>query len=331
MMRYIPFHKLGKIPNIIVDGSRSESTLIILSHWPQSGTPKELKDDLSVQIAFKYLENPKFHVKADVVSNNHFDEDGLTSMYAILKPEHALENKELLIDIGRAGDFGTYRTKEAARITFVLSAYADPDLTPLSQEIFQKQYQDIVSDLYNQMLELLPDIISNPERFKRYWKYEEEMLNASEAAIMTGKIKIEEIPSLDLAIVTLPDELPERKAHRFTMRREATCHPMALYNATNCCRILLMQKQTYEFEYRYESWVQYISRKIMPRVDLTPLADKLSEEEGNANWEFEGVDKITPKLHLVGATESKIPQEKFKAMVTSFLEGAKPAWDPFDK
>ena len=86
-MHYVPYHRLGNIPNIIVDGAANESTLLTLSHWPQSGTPWALKDDLSAQIVFRYLDQPAFHVAVDAVSNNHFDEDGLISLFALLHPD----------------------------------------------------------------------------------------------------------------------------------------------------------------------------------------------------------------------------------------------------
>ena len=330
-MKYVPFHELGNSPNIIVDGSGNENTLIALSHWPKSGTPSELKDDLSVQIVFKYLENPKFHIKTDIVSNNHFDEDGLVGIYALLNPELAIKQKSLLIDIGNAGDFGTYKTREAAHIAFVLSAYADPDLSPFDPSIFEKEYSETCAYLYNQMLELFPDIINEPDRFRKFWQYEEELLSASETSIWTGKIKIEEFPNLDLAVVTLPEAMPERRVHRFTLERNAVCHPIALHNATNCNRILLIQGHNYELQYRYESWVQYISRKIIPRVDLSLLAKELSEKEnGNGEWKFDGINLITPKLQLTGTEESKIMPEEFILKVKSFLETAKPAWNPYD-
>ena len=38
----------------------------------------------------------------------------------------------------------------------------------------------------------------------------------------------------------------------------------------------------YQFAYRYESWVQFRSRPVRPRVDLAPLATALSEAESAA-------------------------------------------------
>src|SRR5262245_2313923 len=130
-MKFIPYYEL-KVPNIIVDGAPNEHTVLTLSHWPKSPTPRELKDDLSAQIVFHYLDHPQFHPNVGAVSNNHFDEDGLVSLFAILNPEKANFWRELLIDIAAARDFGTYRFPEAARIAFTIAAYADREKSPLS-------------------------------------------------------------------------------------------------------------------------------------------------------------------------------------------------------
>ena len=84
--------------------------------------------------------------------------------------------------------------------------------------------------------------------------------------------------------------------------------------------MLTIQGRTYELQYRYESWVEYVSRPVPPRIDLTPLAEALSElEMGHGEWQFDGVDEITPKLVLNGAEESRIPPEEFVARVKTFL------------
>ena len=106
---------------------------------------------------------------------------------------------------------------------------------------------------------------------------------------------------------------------------------MAFHNATHCFLILLMQGHNYELRYRYETWVQYISSRPRPRVDLGPLARRLSGEEGAAaSWKFDGVEKITPRMRLSGAAESRIAPEGFRRQVEEFLRSAAPAWDPYD-
>ncbi len=106
---------------------------------------------------------------------------------------------------------------------------------------------------------------------------------------------------------------------------------MAVHNATRCNRVLLQQGRRYTFVYRYESWVQFMSRPPLPRVDLAPLAEALSADEaGAARWIFEGVSELTPRMTLSDDQESSIAPAAFAARVTEFLAAAPPAWDPYD-
>jgi hypothetical protein len=66
-----------------VDGAAAESTLLTLSHWPRNTAPDELKRDTSAEIVLVYLEAPHYHVDVEVVSNNHFDHDGLVGLFAL--------------------------------------------------------------------------------------------------------------------------------------------------------------------------------------------------------------------------------------------------------
>jgi len=319
-MQYIPYDELNDQPNVIVDGAANAYTLMTLSHWPSNHTPHNLKDDLSAQIVFHYLDKPEMHVATDIVSNNHFDQDGLVGIYCLLHPSAAQSQRSLLIDIAAAGDFATYRLRDAARCTFALAAFADPDLSPLDPKIFRERYPTMAARLYEEILPRFPEMVNHTERFQSYWEHEDAMLEESEAMIRNGAIQIQEISELDLAVVTLPESLAGRKVHRFTSNRNAACHPMALHNVIRSFRVLLMQGRSYELQYRYESWVQYISRKPLPRIDLSALAEEFSAmEHGTARWKFDGIDEITPKLALSGTEESQIPPETFRCRVEEFL------------
>jgi hypothetical protein len=305
-MQYVPYNELGERPNIIVDGAANPHTVLTLSHWPESGTPDRLKDDSSTQIVFHYLDHPDLHVNADAVSNNHFDEDGLIGVYTLLNPAEAQSRRDFLNDIAAAGDFGTYRTRDAARVTFVISAFADAQRSPFDPAMFKLSYPRQAARLYEEMLPRIPDILNGLDPFRPYWEAEDAALSESEAMIRDGRVQIAEIPNLDLAIVTQNAGPP--------------CHPMALHNAIRSFRVLVMQGHKYELRYRYESWVQYVSRKPLPRVDLTPLAEQLSEKEsGNRRWTFDGVDEITPRLALDGDEESRVPPPAFIDLIKGYL------------
>ena len=110
-MRFTSYNQ-ATLPNIVVDGSRNEHTVLTLSHWPRSGTPHELKADTSAEIALKYIDSTEFHVRADIVTNNHFDQDGLDGVFVLTDPAAASRYRELLIDVASAGDFGGKNSNE---------------------------------------------------------------------------------------------------------------------------------------------------------------------------------------------------------------------------
>src|SRR5262249_20711095 len=160
-MQFVPYDQASSVPNVIVDGASTRNTLLTLSHWPKSGTPIELKRDTSAEIAFAYLDSPRFPVAADAVSNNHFDEDGLVGIFALLDPKAAQHHRGLLVDAAQAGDFGIFERRDAARIAFTLSAFADPQTSPLPKRIFDLPYPGMAAALYVELLGVLPQLLTN--------------------------------------------------------------------------------------------------------------------------------------------------------------------------
>ena len=314
---------------MIVDGAATDHTVLTLSHWPHSGTPAELADDLSAQIVFRYLDRPDLKAGADIVSNNHIDEDGLVSVWAMVNPEEAQLRRDLLIDVAAAGDFGTYQDRRAARIAFAISTYADPDQSPLGSELATLEYPDLVVALFDELLPQLGAICDGIDARRTLWEAEDAILTESQAGIASGAVTIDEVRGLDLAVVTVPEHWERRRVHRFTQRRTEVIHPMAVHNATNCLRVLVVQGRRYRFYDRYESWVQYVTRKPMPRVDLTPLAARLSGLEREGNWHADGADYIAPVLRLRGAEESSVDLTSFRGELERHLADAPPAWDPY--
>ena len=330
-MRFLPYTEVGSQPNVIVDGAPTESTVLTLSHWPKSGTPPELKGDTSTASVFKYLDSPRLHVRAEVVSNNHFDEDGLVGMFALLQPRLANEHRDLLLDVAQAGDFGIFARRDAARIAFTLSAHADRETSPFPQSLFNQPYPRLAGDMYLRQLEILPRLLTGLNDYRAFWEREDALLAASEDLIEKGLITIEERPGLDLAVVRLPEHVSAERVHRFTQQRLAECHPFALHNRTTCSRVFLIRPHRAELQYRYEGWVQMVSRRPALRVDLTDLSAELNQlEQSKGRWVFDGVDQITPRLHLEGSLTTSISPEVILQRVEEHLRTGAPAWNPYD-
>lgn len=332
-LHYVPYCDLAAAgtPNVIVDGSPTEGTVLCLSHWPGIGSPAPFAADLSAQIAFAYLDAFDHHHGAEAASNNHFDQDGLVGVFALTQPDVARARRGLLVEIARAGDFAVTTSRAAARVSMVLSAYADPARSPLS--LPDDDYDVATALLYEEMLGRLPEVCDRPEAYRSLWEDEDATLADSEAALASGAVVIGEEPALDLAVVEVSATAPEGGGHRFGGQWAAGLHPMAVYNATERGAVLTARGHHYEFVYRYESWVQFRSRAVRPRVYLAPLAARLTEAEadagGDASWIASPVSALTPTLAPRDDAASVLSLERVRALLRAHLHTAAPAWDPY--
>jgi hypothetical protein len=329
---YCPYNQLGDQPNIIVDGKEQKATVLTLSHWPWNSTPQELLRDTSTDIVFAYLASPDHHVDIPLVSNSHYDEDGLLSMYALVDSANALAHRDLMIATSRAGDFAICTDTDAAKLSFILAAYADPDISPLPAEIFAGSAASQIHGLYSSMLAELPTLMRSIPDYEQYWESELLHWKESEQAVADGRVVIDEIPHLDLAIVHVPDDMPVKTVRRYLQKWQRSVHPFAVHNVTQCSRIVWLKGESRELQYRYESWVALASRKPLMRVDLAALAEQLCDlETAGGAWVFEGVNEVAPRLLLKGSCRSSISAEDFVQRLCAMLESAPPAWDPYNR
>jgi hypothetical protein len=140
-----------------------------------------------------------------------------------------------------------------------------------------------------------------------------------------------ESPDLDLAVVRIPAYLRRRQVRRYLLDESAAVHPFAINSATACSRILRVQGNHYEFEYRYESWVQLATRRVPLRVHLSGLATRLNElETGSPAWVAQDATDVAPRLRRADGTPSTIPLTTFLLELENALTSAPVAWDPYD-
>lgn len=324
-MQYVPYTKLGGVPNIIVDGAAQADTVLTLSHWPGSGTPAEFLADTSTETVMNYLTTPgsknQYAPKVRAVSSNHFDEDGLCSTWAMLNPKAALEWRDLVVDVATAGDFETYRRPQAAKVVFTIRSYADPETSPLATELVGDD--DTGSRKYKALLPVLESMLDETESYGSHWDEQWGVMLKSKTSMVIGEVELREIPHVDLAVATAPEPL----------------HPMVLYNNTERLRVLTaLPGGYYQLRYRYETWVQFASRAVMPRVDLNPLLPRLQElEQEDVQWQFGGNEGTTPDLRPVGPDNqygaSSLGLEELVEELVMFFEREQhnPAlhWNPY--
>ncbi|HEY4333523.1 MAG TPA: DUF6687 family protein [Ilumatobacteraceae bacterium] len=327
-LRFVPYHLCTDLRNVVVDGSANAATCLTLSHWPGSPTPMAVRDDLSAQIALRSLDVPELFDGVDVVTNNHFDQDGLCSAYALVHPRAALARRERVVDVARAGDFGTFQSRDAARIAFAIAALEDPNVSTLGREVLAGSYPERCGRLYEALLPMMDELLDHPDRFRPLWDTEDAHLGASLAAVRDGVVTIAEIADIDLAIITVPPDWAQRMTHRFTQSRTDAVHPMALNQATSCLRLLVLEGDRCWLECRYETWVMMTSRIVTPRPDLRPLAGLLEElEPDGAAWRSDAPGSLTPRVAPTSGLTAIAPT-LLCSEIERFLRTAPGAWDP---
>lgn len=315
---------------MVVDGSPGPGTVLTLSHWPAGPTPSSLAADLSAEIAFRYLAEPGRWPRPGLVSNDHLDQDGLVSLFAMTRPDEAVARSGFLVEVARAGDFASFSDRRAGLVSFALATMADPERSPLPGESFPDAYAERCAALHTELLGRLPALMDHPEAHRHLWAEESASLQASERALASGRVTIEERPQLDLAVVRAAEEMAPALATRFVSRGQAVVHPAAVHNSTAALRVLTVQGRRYELRYRYESWVKLVSRRPLPRVDLVPLAGILDgEEPGRARWRAGAAGALEPVLSLRDGEESGLAPDRVTDLVERHLASAPSAWDPY--
>lgn len=339
-LRFAPYGACTGQPHIVADGAPQTGTVLVLSHWPKSGTPWPLKADTSAEIALRFLELPegaraRLAAGARLATNNHFDEDGALALFALLEPAAALARRRLVVEAATAGDFLVWRDPRALKVALAIAAYGDPARSPLGRDHFARPYGEQVAVCYEAVLPRIGALLDDPDApwARGLWEPALAAVEAATAALDAGRARITERPDLDLAIVEYD-------------RRDAPLARLAVYPRTARHRVLwIASGQVEAVGYRYETWVQLVSRRPRPRVDLAPMLPALDRLEidstpGGAialRWRFDGVDAILPRLWPSGPDGSpglsRIPPARFLARLAARLalgERRGGDFDPFD-
>lgn len=152
---------------ISCDG-RIEGVSLELTHWNGNTTPDEYYADTSTEMALKL---PTDKYQDAVILNNHYDTDGVLSVFGCLEPETAKKHADLLVSGAEAGDFDEWTSDRGLKLECILSSMLGSD----------------EEDSFRQSLTALPEILDDLEKndgsnYEKLWKnrlhYAEECFRA---------------------------------------------------------------------------------------------------------------------------------------------------------
>lgn len=302
--------KLLTTPHLLVDGVE-EGMGLNASHWPGNRTPAHLKADTTTGICLKLARHPEREAwlrGVSVVSNNHFDTDGLLSVYAALHPEAALRHEKELLQAARTGDFGEFTTPDAFKFDAVVTAFDDPQRSPIAARLLGTTGHQKHQIVYDHLLGLMPDLLTGAASWKDLWS---EKLSAFMQSMMRlpAIAQLREHADARLTVIETPEPLDQ----------------MARFNAAGHHRVLTATRSAdgwiYQMDFQIFSWFETVTPARGGRFSLEATARELDalERTGGGRWTYTGDDSLEARLYRAGADGSAVPSSLPLETVESHL------------
>src|SRR5689334_20435248 len=203
---------LDDVPKLSVDGTVSNS--IHFSHWQGNTTPPEVKADTSTEIALNLVASPNRAAltnNIELVTNNHFDADGVLSIWTVLNGERALPYRDLLISAAEAGDFSEHSSDDGVRVSIAIqgaeqSSPNNDDGSPLAQMLAGREFATRISDndalAYELIFPELERVLTNVNEYEPLWR--EGWKNVADAieSFERGRSQVKEYVESKISVVT---------------------------------------------------------------------------------------------------------------------------------
>ncbi|MDQ3667799.1 MAG: hypothetical protein M3410_14735 [Acidobacteriota bacterium] len=287
-MRFEFYHAgLDNVPKLSVDGTVSNS--IHFSHWEGNRTPDEVKADTSTEIALNLVASPnkqKLTKGIELVTNNHFDTDGVLSVWTVLNGERALDLCEQLIPAAEAGDFSEFSTENGVRASIVIqgSDQASPNNetgSPLAEYLAGKEIGDD-AEAYELVLPEVERLLRNTGEYESLWRSGWEAIASAIESFEKGKSTAEEVQDARLSLIILAPEVFSPSGFNPT-RHAAPYTAISRYARGQIFSIATPFRDgwTYRIDYPYYSWAETVVRPRIERHDFSALIAQLNQTEQN--------------------------------------------------
>ena len=323
---------LDNVPKLSVDGTVDNA--IHFSHWQGNETPAEVKADTSTEIALKLVAAPNKAALTkgiELVTNNHFDTDGVLSCWTVLTGERALAYRELLIAAAEAGDFSEHSSDDGVRVSIAIqgSDQASPnsdDGSPLAQLVAGESVDDDAR-AYELVLPEVERLLTNINDYESLWREGWENVAAAIQSFERGKSSVAEYSNVSL--ITLAPELFDGAGFRPT-KHAAPYTAISKFAKGELFVIAIPTNGGwfYRLDYPYYSWAETVVRPRIQRRNLTDALQLLNAKESNRDgrWQTDNREMTSAVKFLDGnstlAASSIEPDQVAAVLSSSFTLAA---------
>jgi hypothetical protein len=275
---------LDDVPKLSVDGTVENS--IHFSHWQGNTTPAEVKADTSTEIALNLVSSPNRAAltnNIDLVTNNHFDTDGVLSVWTVLNGERALEYRDLLVSAAEAGDFSEHSSDDGVRVSIAIQGteQAGSDNDDASPFASWRAGEAVTDDAraYEFVLPDVPALLSNVAAYEFLWREGWNHVALALESFARGDSRVVEHEDSRISLITLAPGLINP-----LMGISKHAHGELFLIATPASGGWF-----YRLDYPYYSWAETIVRPRIVRRDLTQALTTLNNKEidGNGRWQID--------------------------------------------
>jgi hypothetical protein len=324
-MRFEFYHPgLDDVPKLSVDGTVSNS--IHFSHWEGNETPPSVKADTSTEIALNLVASPlraELTRGIELVTNNHFDTDGVLSVWAVLAGERALELREKLIPAAEAGDFSEFPNEAAVRASIVIQGSDQADEhsgSPLAAYLAGANIDD-EARAYELVLPEVECVLTRTDDYEHLWRGAWEKIAKAIESFERGASRVEEFENASLSLVFLAPEVFSPTG--FNPTRHAAPYTAISHYAKGQLFLITTRLNAgwaYRIDYPYYSWAETIVRPRIKRRDFTQLLTELNRVESASDglWKLDR-GEMTSAIKFLGndgtlAASRLAPDEVAKAV-----------------
>jgi hypothetical protein len=292
-MRFEFYHSgLDDVPKLSVDGTVGNS--VHLSHWQGNETPVEVKADTSTEIALKVNASPNRGALTqgiELVTNNHFDTDGVLSVWTMLNGERALELRDKLIPAAEAGDFSEFTNENAVRASIAIQGSDQPVTeddsgSPLARQLAGAAVDDDAR-AYELVLPEVGRLLTQTDEYENLWRGPWQQIATALESFERGASTVEEFRDAKLSLITLAPEVFGRSG--FEPARHAAPFTAISHYAKGQLFLIAIPFQNgwaYRIDYPYYSWAETIVRPHIERRNFAPLLSRLNQMESREAGEW---------------------------------------------
>jgi len=282
---------IADVPKLSVDGTVDNA--IHFSHWNGNKTPASVKADTSTETVLHVVaaaNRKELTHGIDLVTNNHFDTDGVLSVWAMLTGERALDLRDRLIAAAEAGDFSEFSSTDGVRASIVIQGSDSPidkSGSPLAQQVAGRPVSD-EAESYVATLPHIEHVIKHTGQYESLWRGSWTRIEKALDSFAKGESRVEEFDDAKLSLVTLATTIfgsvgfdPQQHSAPFTAISHHARGELFLIATP------LNGGWAYRIDYPYYSWAETVVRPKIVRRDLEPLITALNKQEANGKGSWQ--------------------------------------------